>query len=136
MNIFPTRVKELRIENNLTQQQIADKIGIKQSTYSGYENGTYYPQLDILDKIANVFKVSIDYLVGFAFDAVSTEEEKTHFNKIIQKTGLTKIDMLVEGIKHAPEVVKAKKEKREVQPRTENMKKFREASREIKNSNP
>lgn len=57
-------LKNLRIKNNLTQKELAEKIGTKQRTYCTYENGTREPNIETLKKIANFYNVSIDYLVG------------------------------------------------------------------------
>ena len=61
---FAQRLKELRTENNLTQTQIAAKLGIRQQSYTRYENGTGEPSLDTLIAIAKLFNVSVDYLLG------------------------------------------------------------------------
>lgn len=47
------QIIQARAEQNLTQQELADKIGIKQSNISRLESGNYNPSLDFLKKIAN-----------------------------------------------------------------------------------
>ena len=139
MTNFPTNLRYLREEHKLSQQQIADSLGLKQRTYSHYETGNSEPSLEILTKLAKFFRVSLDTLVGYAFDITAItpkeKEELAHIRKIQQKTGLDNIDVVVEGVKHIPEAVKAKKEKREAQPQTEKLKKMREASHDIKANN-
>ena len=61
------KLKELRILNDLTQAQLAKKIGITQFTYCNYENGKTQPDFDILIKLANLYNVSLDYLLGRTF---------------------------------------------------------------------
>ena len=61
---FAQRLKELRTENNLTQTQLAVKLGIRQQSYARYENGEGEPSLDTLVAIAKLFNVSVDYLLG------------------------------------------------------------------------
>lgn len=61
---FSKRLKELRLENGFTQQNIADKLGIKQQSYARYEIGIGEPSLQTLVKIAKTFGVSTDYLLG------------------------------------------------------------------------
>lgn len=56
------KLKELRVLNNLTQQEIANKIGITQFTYCNYEKEKTQPPIELLIKIANFFNVSLDYL--------------------------------------------------------------------------
>jgi transcriptional regulator with XRE-family HTH domain len=58
------KLKELRKEHKLTQEQISILLNVKQNTYSQYENGVREPDIDNLIKLADIFKVSIDYLVG------------------------------------------------------------------------
>ena len=58
------RLKELRIENSLTQQQVAKIMGITRSAYSNYENGLRMPEMETLKKLCVYFKVSADYLLG------------------------------------------------------------------------
>ena len=66
MNAFAKRLKELRSENNYTQNFIASKLGIRQQSYSRYESGVGVPNLDTLVSIAKLFNVSTDYLLGIA----------------------------------------------------------------------
>ncbi len=57
------KLKELRIQNNFTQEELAKKIGIKQYTYSNYESGKTEPNIETLKKIADIFNVDTDYLI-------------------------------------------------------------------------
>ena len=58
------KLRILRTEKNLTQKQIADRIGLAISAVSSYESGTRYPSYDVLVKLAYIFHVSTDYLLG------------------------------------------------------------------------
>ena len=58
------RLRDLREDNDITQNQIALMLNIKQNTYSQYENGTREVPINILWKLADFYDVSIDYLVG------------------------------------------------------------------------
>lgn len=58
------KLKSLRIEKKLTQKQVADRIGLAISAISSYESGTRYPSYDVLVKLAHIFHVSTDYLLG------------------------------------------------------------------------
>ena len=60
------KLKSLRIEKKLTQKQIADRIGLAISAVSSYESGTRYPSYDVLVKLARIFHVSTDYLLGMS----------------------------------------------------------------------
>lgn len=57
-------LKSLRKERKLSQQKIADILGIPQRRYSNYETGTSEPNVEMLIKIADYYKVSVDYLIG------------------------------------------------------------------------
>ena len=64
MDKFPKRLKELRIEKKLSQKQIANLLGYAQSTYCDWENGKIEPTASALIKIADLFGVCVDYLLG------------------------------------------------------------------------
>ena len=64
MEIFATRLKELRKEKGISQAQMAEYLNIKQQSYMRYENDTSEPLYEMLVKIANFFGVSCDYLLG------------------------------------------------------------------------
>ena len=61
---FPEKIRSLREAALLTQKQLALQIGVTPTTVSHYEAGRKFPSLDVLIKLANVFHVSLDYLVG------------------------------------------------------------------------
>ena len=61
---FPQRLCELRERKNMTQQQTADLLGIRKATYQGYEYDKYEPKLDKLLKLAELFDVTLDELMG------------------------------------------------------------------------
>lgn len=60
------KLRSLRMEKNLTQKQVADRIGLAISAVSSYESGSRYPTYDTLIKLARMFHVSTDYLLGIA----------------------------------------------------------------------
>ncbi len=62
--MFRIRLKELRENNKISQQKLANIIGVSQSTVGMWENGTNKPEFNTLTKIADYFNVSIDYLIG------------------------------------------------------------------------
>lgn len=57
------RIKELREENGLTQQAVANYLNVKQNTYSQYENEKRQLSIDVLIKLAKFYKVSTDYIL-------------------------------------------------------------------------
>ena len=57
-------IRNIRIDRGYTQKQIGDYLGISQNTYSQYEIGVLNYPVDVLIKLADLYDVSIDYLVG------------------------------------------------------------------------
>lgn len=72
--MFAQRLKELRLQANLTQKDIADQLNITQPTYQGWESGKRNPSGKTLEKLSLLFNVSIDYLLGKdkTTDSIST----------------------------------------------------------------
>lgn len=66
-------LKKLRKENKKTQEEFAESIGIPCSTYSNYEKKIREPDSDFWIKVAETYKVSIDYLMGFCDDPKGTK---------------------------------------------------------------
>ncbi len=62
--IFDKRLKELRIEKQLSQKELADLLSTGQSSISAWERGTREPLAHQLVDLANVFECSVDYLLG------------------------------------------------------------------------
>ena len=58
------RLKELRLENNLTQHYVANVLNIKQNTYSQYESGQRQLPLELLVQLSEFYNVSTDYILG------------------------------------------------------------------------
>lgn len=57
-------LKNIRLEHNLTQKQLSERINIAQATIACYENGQREPHISSLIAYANYFECTIDYLVG------------------------------------------------------------------------
>ena len=60
---FYKRIRELREDNDLTQQQIADYLNMKQPQYSRYEKGYRDIPSDILIALADYYKTTVDYIL-------------------------------------------------------------------------
>ena len=58
------RIRNLREDNDLTQQQIANMLYINRRTYAAYENGINSMTPETLCKIADMFNTSVDWLLG------------------------------------------------------------------------
>ena len=64
VEILSKRLKELRKENTLTQNDVAKILKISRVVYNRYENGQREIPLDVLCEIADYYKVSVDYILG------------------------------------------------------------------------
>lgn len=62
------RIKDLREDNDMTQQQVADYLGMKQPQYFRYEKGTRDIPSDVLIALARLYGVSTDYILGISDD--------------------------------------------------------------------
>lgn len=62
--MFAERLKQLRKENGISQQKLADLLGLRQSTVAMWEKGKNSPEYESLINIANIFGTSMDYLTG------------------------------------------------------------------------
>lgn len=60
---FGEKLRELRKSQKLTQQQLADRLGVAKSVVSYYESGDRFPSYDVMVKIAHTFHVTTDYLL-------------------------------------------------------------------------
>lgn len=80
MNIyFGKNLKKLRRERNLTQEKLADFLGVSFQTISKWERGDTYPDITMLPVISNLFKVSVDELIG-----INREENEKKINEYIK----------------------------------------------------
>lgn len=70
------RVRDLREDNNLTQAQIAENIGLYTTTYQRYERGEREIPLDIAKALAKFYNVSLDYLAGLIDEPRKLHDEK------------------------------------------------------------
>jgi len=57
-------LKEIRTRRNLTQQVVAEHLGCSSVVYSRYERGTRQPSIEVLLKLADLFGVTVDFLLG------------------------------------------------------------------------
>lgn len=65
------RTRELRGQKGLSQKEIAEELGMQLTQYRRYENGERKPAIDFLIQIANLYGVTLDYLVGRETDGVA-----------------------------------------------------------------
>ena len=61
---FRTNIKKLRQEKHLTQEELAKRAGVSKAMISAYETEIRYPSYDVLIRLAAIFGVTVDYLLG------------------------------------------------------------------------
>lgn len=86
--MFSQNLQKIRSEKNLSQEQLADKIGVSRQTISAWESGKASPELDKITAISKLFSVSIDELVG------EIKTEASNFNKKEYEKNYSKIALL------------------------------------------
>lgn len=79
---FAKRLRELRQLNNITQIEMANKLGLNRVTYTNYEREKSEPSISTLKEIATIFNVSIDYLIDFE-DSNIKEKSKKKTQKLL-----------------------------------------------------
>ncbi|PFD33595.1 transcriptional regulator [Bacillus cereus] len=77
------KIKDLRKNNKITQEQLGNAIGVSKMAISYFEKGKKSPGRESLEKIADYFDVTTDYLLGRSEDPELNEEE----NKIVTEEG-------------------------------------------------
>ena len=73
-------IKRIRLERNLTQEEIANHIGVSAQSVSKWERGEGYPDIELLPSLANYLAISVDELLG-----VSESEKKNKYDEINKK---------------------------------------------------
>lgn len=92
--MFGDRLKKLREDQGMTQYELAELLNVSRQSIGGYENDNVDPGIDTLVKIANIFNISLDYLL-------CRTEEKHNINLLDEYTKefLLKIHDLVSDYK-------------------------------------
>jgi len=108
MEKFTSRLKELRKEKKITQKELADSLGLAQSTIANYEQGIRFPDNAMIKKLADYFSVSLDYLLKRTEvrEIVLTKKNYEFINKLDDleyKSIISKkyLDELIKGDKKA-----------------------------------
>ncbi len=84
-SLFPTRLRELRKEKGVSQQECADTLGVSKSTLGLWENGDTLPDARSLAQMAEYYGVSADYMLGVS----EIKSPDVNIQKICELTGLT-----------------------------------------------
>lgn len=76
---LPENLKKYRVRKNLTQEDIAEYLGITAQSVSKWERGESYPDITFLPALANIFETSVDLLIGM--DTIRAEETRYNIHK-------------------------------------------------------
>ena len=68
------RIRDLREDHDLTQEEVAKILCVKQATYSRYESGAINEPVDILIKLASYYNTSVDYILGLTNNPTPTKK--------------------------------------------------------------
>ena len=100
------RFKEFRLKNKLSQLEVANYLDVGQSTYSHYEIGRTQPTLEMLIKLANLYKTTVDELIGnnvpYLINKIDfTSEQLALIDKIKSLNGnqCNQISAYIDGVK-------------------------------------
>lgn len=94
--VLQNRLKEERLKLGLNQIELADKLGTTNRTISNYENGFREPNIEMLNKLANIFNCSADYLIGrsphrdYRIETTDVDGETVYFGVLKSAEKLTK----------------------------------------------
>lgn len=84
--MLDSRLRSLRSQLKLTQENVAKKIGVARTTYAMYEQGSREPDNETLQRLADFFNVSVDYLLGRTNDPTpplkDADEQKSTLGEI------------------------------------------------------
>ena len=79
MLYLPENLKKYRILKNLTQEDVAEYLGITPQSVSKWKRGESYPDITFLPALANIFETSVDLLIGM--DTIRAEETRYNIHK-------------------------------------------------------
>mgnify|MGYP003309124843 CR=1 FL=1 len=74
------RIKDMRLEKGMSQQELGDMIGVTKVSICGYENGTRTPSLETFCILADIFETTTDYLLGRELNVVCEDDESITMN--------------------------------------------------------
>ena len=79
-------LKKIRKENNLSQEQLAEQLGVSRQAVSKWESGQSYPEMDKVLNICKLYNYNIDELLNENVTSIKEEKEsKSNFNKLIEE---------------------------------------------------
>jgi len=97
-NILGDILKHLRKNTNYSQKDIAEKLGIAQTTYASYENNKREPNIATLINLADIYDVSLDFIAGREFNIYMAKRHKAieEVNKMRENASNEEITKMLE----------------------------------------
>lgn len=111
INILGKRLKELRIEKNLTQESFGAMFNLRKSTISQYESGKSRPDDELKKKFCKFFDVTLDYLIGNSDIRNPYKDDPTYKIETKVYHNLDKLGLPVEAIRQIEEYIEFVKSK-------------------------
>lgn len=113
--MYGDRLRKLRLSKELTMEQVGLRLGIAKSSYAGYETESRQPPIDKLMKLAKIYGVSVDYIIGLTDDS-DPKKERKDLKELLSNQGLLYKgvpldDNTVKVIKDVLELIASSKEK-------------------------
>ena len=101
MNTFGNILRQLRTEKNISSYKLADILHVSRTCVTNYERGIRTPSYELLVDIANIFNVSIDYLLGRTTERRTSDQILEEYSVIADVRNLDKYqkDFIVDFIK-------------------------------------
>lgn len=96
-NGLANRIKELRKNKGFTQKELATLLGIGQTTVANYEQGTRVPDTEKLNNMADLFEITLDYLLGRSEKTSSSNKEVKSNNIDLKYVNKIYLDYLLKG---------------------------------------
>lgn len=81
-NIIAGRIKQVRRDSDMTQEQMAETLGVSRSTLANWESGTREPNAGELVNFCKIFMVTLDYMCGRSDSSTDINAEKYDFDML------------------------------------------------------
>lgn len=96
MDSFESRLENLREKHNLKKNEISKRLGFSPNVYGAYERGERRPSFETIIKLADMFDVSIDYLIRGTSPNRPTKQEgfDSKINNILEKYDISDVSFL------------------------------------------
>lgn len=89
--MFSKRLQQLRKSHKLTQDELATRLNINRGTYANYERGHRQPDFETLQKIADYFDVTTDYLLGRDDNTQKSSDDNSEFEAWLNDPRIAKM---------------------------------------------